>query len=146
MLRQEGRLGMRILCAAPTVAVLALAAFPQAVPQKEDWPAYGRDQGGSRYSALDQINTKSVTLLQRAWTYHTGERGRAFEVTPIVVDGILYFATQNQRIVALEPETGKEIWKYDPKSNGREIRGVTYWPGEKQIPPRILFGTGDGRL
>ena len=137
---------MRTFCGALAAAAFAVSALPQAVPQKEDWPAYGRDPGGSRYSPLDQINTKNVTLLQRAWTYHTGERGRAFEVTPIVVEGILYFATQNQRIVAIEPETGKEIWKYDPKSNGREIRGVTYWPGEKQIPPRILFGTGDGRL
>ena len=59
---------------------------------------------------------------------------------------VLYFATKNQNIVALEPETGKEIWKYDPKSNGREIRGVTYWPGESEHAPRILFGTGDGRL
>src|SRR5258708_33294317 len=116
---------MRLLSVA-LVAGALLPAFPQAIPQRGEWPAYGRDPGGSRYSPLDQINTKNVTLLQRAWTYHTGERGRAFEVTPIGVDGILYFATQNQRIVALEPETGKEIWEYDPKSNGREIRGVTY--------------------
>src|SRR5262249_20696623 len=81
-----------------------------------------------------------------AWVYHTNERGRAFETTPIVVDKILYFSTQNQTIVALQPETGKEIWKYDPKSNGREHRGVSYWPGDQQTPPRILFGTGDGRL
>src|SRR5262249_16345099 len=71
---------------------------------------------------------------------------RAFEVTPIVVDGLLYFATQNQKVVALEPETGKEVWKFDPKSGPREIRGVTYWPGEKQSPARIFFGTADGRL
>src|SRR5205823_5285950 len=76
-----------VACAAP--------ALPQAVPHKEDWPAYGRDPGGSRYSPLDQINTKNVQLLQRAWVYHTGERGRAFEVTPIMADGVLYFATQN---------------------------------------------------
>src|SRR6266446_616074 len=58
----------------------------------------------------------------------------------------MYFSTQNQRIVALDPETGKEIWKYDPKSNGREHRGVAFWPGDKQTPSRILLGTGDGRL
>ena len=121
-------------------------AFSQAIPQRGDWPSYGRDVAGTRYSPLDQINTRNVSRLQRAWTYHTGERGRAFENTPIVVGNVLYFATQNQRIVALEPETGKEIWKYDPKSNGREIRGVTFWPGDQQAPPRIVFGTGDGRL
>ncbi len=137
---------MRTPCIAFAAMVFALPALSQTVPQKGDWPVYGRDPGGSRYSPLDQINTKNVNLLQRAWIYHTGERGRAFEVTPIVVDGVLYFATQNQKIVALESETGKEVWKFDPKSNAREIRGVTYWPGERQIPPRILFGTGDGRL
>lgn len=133
-----------MFCLAMIAAVLPALAQP--VPRKEDWPAYGRDPGGSRYSPLDQINTRNVGLLERAWVYHTGERGRAFEVTPIVVDGVLYFATQNQKIVALDPETGKEIWKFDPKSNAREIRGVTYWPGEGQTPPRILFGTSDGRL
>ncbi len=122
------------------------AAFPQAIPQKGDWPAYGRDPGGARYSPLDQINTKNVTRLQRAWTYHTKERGRNFETTPIFVGNLLYLPVQNQKIVALEPESGKEIWKYDPKSNGRELRGVSYWPGDPRTPPRILFGTGDGRL
>jgi glucose dehydrogenase len=136
---------MRILLIALVAGVL-VPAFPQAIPQKGDWPAYGRDPGGTRYSPLDQINTKNVAQLQRAWTYHTGERGRGFETTPIVVDGIMYFSTQNQRIVALDPETGQEIWKYDPQSNGREHRGVAFWPGDKQTPPRILLGTGDGRL
>ena len=137
---------MRAFCLAFAALACATQALPQAVRQGGDWPVYGHDPGGSRYSPLDQITAKNVHLLQRAWTYHTGERGRAFEVTPIVVDGVLYFATQNQKIVALEPETGKEIWTFDPKSNAREIRGVTYWPGERQTPPRILFGTGDGRL
>src|SRR6266481_388821 len=136
---------MRTLLIAIVAGVLAPAS-PQAIPQKGDWSAYGRDPGGARYSPLDQINTKNVTQLQRAWTYHTGERGRGFETTAIVVDGVMYFSTQNQRIVALDPETGKEIWKYDPKSNGREHRGVAFWPGDKQTPPRILLGTGDGRL
>ncbi len=128
------------------IALLALPAFPQAIPQPGDWPIVGRDPGGIRYSPLDQINAKNVATLQRAWIYHTGERGRAFETIPIVVGNVLYFSTQNQKIVALNPESGQELWKYDPKSNGREQRGVSYWPGDKQTPPRILFGTGDGRL
>lgn len=106
----------------------------------------GRDPGGTRYSALSQINTTNINRLARAWTYHTGEQGRGFETVPIVVDNILYLSTQNQNIVALEPETGKEIWKYKPESNGREHRGVSYWPGDGETAPRILFGTGDGRL
>jgi quinoprotein glucose dehydrogenase len=125
-------------------AVLPVLAQP--IPQKGDWPAYGRDSGGTRYSPLDQISTENVNRLQRAWVYHTGERGRAWEVTPIMADGLLYLATQNQKIVALEPETGKEVWKFDPQSNARELRGVAYWPGDRDTRARIFFGTSDGRL
>ncbi len=137
---------MRTLWIALAALATALPALAQPVLRKQDWPAYGRDPGGTRYSPLDQINTGNVNLLQRAWVYHTGEHGRAFEITPIVVDGTLYFATQNQKIVALEADTGREIWKFDPHSNAREIRGVAYWPGQESTAPRILFGTGDGRL
>src|ERR1017187_2025756 len=134
---------MRILCAA--FAAL-LPAFPQAIPQPGDWPAYGRDPGGIRYSPLDQINPKNVATLERAWTYHTGERGRSFESTPIFVDNVLYLSTHTQKVIALDPETGGEIWRYDAKAPGRENRGGSYWPGDSREPARILFGTGDGRL
>jgi quinoprotein glucose dehydrogenase len=123
-----------------------LPALSQPIPKKGDWPSYGRDPGGARYSSLDQINTTNVTRLQRAWAYHTGEQGRAFEVTPLMVDNVLYLSTKNERYVALDADTGKELWKYDPKANGRENRGVSYWHGDVKTPPRILLGTGDGRL
>ena len=130
-----------------TASLVALG-FSQVAPQKGDWPEYGRDPGGSRYSPLTQINTTNVDHLDRAWTYHTGEVGRSFETTPILVNNVLYLSTQKHNVVALNPETGTEIWKYDIKAtaNLRESRGVAYWPGDKQTPPRILFGTGDGRL
>jgi len=137
---------MRTLGIVLTAAALVWPARSQAPSRDGDWPAFGRDPGGSRFSPLDQIDTGNVGRLQRAWVYHTGERGRAFEVTPIVVGGILYFATQNQKIVALEPESGKEIWKFDPHSTAREIRGLAYWPGDGQTASRIFFGTADGRL
>lgn len=122
-----------------------LVAAGGAAAQSSEWPAYGHDPGGARYSPLKQINAANVAQLRRAWVYHTGETGN-FETTPIVVDHVMYFSTQAQKIVAVEPETGKEIWKFDPKSRLRELRGVAYWPGDKQSPPRILFGTSDGRL
>jgi len=123
-------------------AALCLCLFAVWIPAADngDWPAYGRDPGAMRFSPLDQINTTNVSQLQRAWTYHTGERGRAFEATPIMVDNVLYTSTQNEKIVALNPESGKEIWKFDPKANGRENRGVSYWPGDSKTAPRILFG------
>ena len=112
-----------------------------------DWPAYGHDAGGMRYSPLTQINPKNVSKLHRAWIYHTGDTGNQFETTPIVAGNRMYLSTQIGRVVALEPETGKEIWTFDPKvRRPREHRGVAYWPGDRNTPPRILFGTADGRL
>src|SRR5260370_12040927 len=95
--------------------LLTLPAASVAMAQTTGWPAYGHDRGGARYSPLTQIDTRNVNTLRRAWTYHTGESG-SFETTPIVADRVMYFSTQTQKIVAVEPETGKEIWKFDPKS------------------------------
>jgi glucose dehydrogenase len=128
------------------LAAIALASLT-ALPAQNDWPSYGHDPGGMRYSTLTQIDTGNVTRLSPAWTYHTGEKGRQFESTPLVIGNVMYVSTQLQRIVALDAETGSELWKYDPKvRNAREHRGVSYWPGEKGTPPRIVFATGDGRL
>ena len=82
---------------------------------------YGRDAGGTRYSPLDQINTKNVTKLERAWTFHTGERGRSFESTPIFVDNTLYLSTHTQKVVALDAESGRELWRYDAQGPGGRI-------------------------
>jgi quinoprotein glucose dehydrogenase len=97
------------------IVTLVSALLATTAGAQNDWPVYGHDPGGSRYSPLSRINTKNVPTLRRAWTYHTGETGRQFESTPIVVGGVMYLSTQTSRIVALQPETGKEIWSYDPK-------------------------------
>jgi quinoprotein glucose dehydrogenase len=124
---------------------LCLAAAGVAAAQSTEWPMYGHDPGGARFSPLKQITPQNVAKLERAWVYKTGEFGN-FETTPIVVGGVMYITTQAQKIAALEPETGKELWKFDPKSRLRELRGVAYWPGDRQSGARIVFGTSDGRL
>ena len=75
-----------------------------------------------------------------------------FESTPIVIDGALYFSTPSNRVIALDAETGKEIWRFDPQA-GRagprhffQHRGVAYWHGKTGDDGRILYGTFDGRL
>jgi len=75
-----------------------------------------------------------------------------FESTPIVIDGALYFSTPSNRVIALDAETGKEIWRFDPQA-GRagprhffQHRGVAYWHGKSGDDGRILYGTFDGRL
>ena len=89
----------------------------------DDWPAYGHDLGGMRYSPLTQINRENVSRLKVAWVFHTGDisdgkgqqRRSGFETTPILVDGALYLTTPFNRVIALDPETGTQRWAYDPK-------------------------------
>jgi glucose dehydrogenase len=115
-----------------------------------------------RFSPLSQINTTNVNKLERAWVYHTGEkppasgpRGQrqiAFETTPLIVGGVLYFSTPANRVIALDPVSGRELWRFDPQANTpgpmkyRAHRGVSFWPGKANTPARIFFGTLDGRL
>jgi len=136
------------------------------VPQGE-WRFYGGDPGGMRFSALKQIHRKNVARLKEAWTYHMGELERphaeggdrltaAFECTPVVVDGVLYLSTPSSRVIALQAETGKEIWKFDPqqtlgqKRTYLQHRGVAYWEGSAKqagrIEKRILYTTWDAKL
>ncbi|SMF76128.1 quinoprotein glucose dehydrogenase [Tistlia consotensis] len=129
-----------------------------------DWPDYGRTAGGSRYSPLDQITPANVAELQKAWEYHTGDlRGpgdpveTTYEVTPIEIDDTLYLCTPHDIAIALDPVTGKERWRFDPKieKNGdrqhQTCRGVSYWrsPGVAEgqaCRDRIFLPTSDARL
>src|SRR5688572_22691060 len=99
-----------------------------------EWPFHGGDPGGMRFSPLTQINRKNVIKLKEAWTYNMGELERphsenvrnliaAFECTPLVVDGVLYLSTPSSRVIALDAETGQEIWKFDPQGDAGEKRG-----------------------
>jgi quinoprotein glucose dehydrogenase len=118
-----------------------------------DWPTYNRDLAGTRYSRLTQINTSNVSTLAPAWSYRLRpERGQAVpaidkpassfemfqQVTPIVVNGVMYLPSGN-RVVALEPETGKEIWRYELPEGLASFRGVAYWAGDGKVPARIFF-------
>jgi quinoprotein glucose dehydrogenase len=131
-----------------------------------DWPAYGNDPGGMRHSVLSQINRENVAKLKVAWVFHTGDlsngsdgrKRSGFEATPILVDGRLYLTTPFNRVIALDPTTGKELWFYDPKidesldyGDGLINRGVATWrdpaaTGGKNCRRRIFEATLDARL
>src|ERR1700722_9664091 len=93
---------------------LAQTIARQANPDSagDDWPVYGHDPGGMRYSPLTQINRQTVSQLKVAWTFHAGDisdgsldrRKSGFESTPIVVDGTLYLTTGFNRVIALDPQ------------------------------------------
>ena len=112
-----------------------------------EWPMYNHDLAGTRFSPLAQINTKNVAGLKEAWTFKIGRHPSSggitggHELTPIVVNGVMYVTTINA-VVALEPETGKELWRYPIAQGQPSRRGVSFWPGDSQNPPRIIFTSG----
>jgi len=143
---------MKVLRTVFLAGIFVPALYPQA-----DWPAYGHDPSGQRYSPLTKINPGNISKLRPAWQYDIDPGNvnldaatrflTSTEAVPIMVGGVLYTPTLHHTIVALQPETGKEIWKYDlGKAAGAPLRGVTYWHGDDQAPPQILAGTSDGRL
>src|SRR5712691_4683283 len=89
---------------------------------QNDWPAYGHDPGGQRFSPLKQINTKNVSRLVPAWSYpmkKEGEPFRASQSIPLVVNGVLYLSWPYNHVAALEPETGKVLWEYTARGDFR---------------------------
>ena len=129
-----------------------------------EWPAYGRDAGGSRYSPLTQVTRENVNRLTTAWTYHTNETGPApargappaLETTPIMVEGTLFISTPLGRVIALDPVTGTQRWAFDPQVNRNggygdfTNRGVSTWVDSRapsgMCRRRIFIATIDARL
>ena len=94
----------------PIITAL-LVLLPTVLAGQNDWPSYGHDPAGTRYSSLTQITPANVAKLTRAWAYDTGEPADAFQTTPLVVDGLMFVSTPTQRIVALNAATGREVWQ-----------------------------------
>ena len=139
--------------AAACLALLAILVFPAALAAQKDLPASaqndwrhaGHDPGAMRYSPLSQINKRNVTKLHRAWTFHTGDPAADVnsEGAPLVIDGVMYLDA-GKNVFALDPVTGRQIWKFEVKGTNR--RGLSYWPGDKQTPPRIILGVADDKM
>ncbi|HEX3886654.1 MAG TPA: pyrroloquinoline quinone-dependent dehydrogenase [Phenylobacterium sp.] len=145
-------------------AAAALAAAPLA--QADEWGAYGHDLQGTRFSPLTQISPANVARLKPAWSFHTGDisdgktRGvqrSGFETTPLMLDDRLYLTTPFNRVIALDPATGKERWAYDPKiekaapyGDGMINRGLAAWrdakAGKGACALRLYEATLDARL
>jgi quinoprotein glucose dehydrogenase len=137
--------------AAGFAGVVVLSGLAAAAPG-DDWPTYGHDAGGMRYSPLTQITPQNVSTLKVAWTYHMKPtpqtRALPSQMTPLVVGNTMYFGTPYGRVVALDATTGKEIWIYQlPEGERPSVRGIAYWPGEgSKYPAALVFGTTQGNL
>jgi quinoprotein glucose dehydrogenase len=165
-----------------SAAALAAAVWAQsnraASPDPaSEWPTYGHDSGGMRFSPLTQITPANAARLKVAWVYHMkpagapapevrtpppgasdtpdspqfgGRRGGSgfapSESTPLVVGGVLYMSTPYARVVALDPQTGAELWGFHLPSGSASTRGIEYWAGDSHTPPQVVFGSSDGKL
>jgi quinoprotein glucose dehydrogenase len=119
-----------------------------------EWLHYGNDLGGTRFSQATQINASNVGQLESAWVYRTGvtQGFMGFEVTPLMVGDSVYLCTANNIISALDPDTGKTRWVFDPHTNVPPVaacRGVAYYKVASATglcAERVIFATVDARL
>jgi quinoprotein glucose dehydrogenase len=151
------------------VSLVTLWVLSLAVAHAQGWPAYGGDPGGSRFSALDQINRTNVSELELAWTYRTGavkanpalRWAIDFQATPILLPqdagGHLVVCDPFTRVIALDPVSGEERWSFDPEIDKRPLagrfkcKGVALWQSpepdpEKICSSRLFIATADKRL
>lgn len=113
-------------------------------PKRETFLTWHRshgDSGGTRYSALDQINRQNVTNLQVAWTYHSRDGSNAIQCNPIIVNGLMFAPTPGRHLVAVNAATGEEVWRFKPEGRPA-FRGLIYRPGQDGVSERVMFCAG----
>jgi quinohemoprotein ethanol dehydrogenase len=124
----------------------------QSVAVNVDWPFYGNDPANTRFQALDQINLSNVSRLTPAWTFHTNlhDPKASMEVSPIVVNSVMFITDGHDEVFALNAATGEQVWKYHPDDMpplnqiplccSRNNRGVAVGDG------KVFLGRLDGTL
>jgi quinate dehydrogenase (quinone) len=166
--------GLGVAAALGTVVFFALAFVPHGavspIPNSpytqaaanmtpSDWSAYGRTTAGTRYAPFTQINRDNVKDLKLAWTYHTGEKtslekGAVDSNTPLQIGDTLFTCTPDDRIAAVDADSGAERWKFDTHSSSpiwNRCRGVSYYKlkevsADGVCAERIVNSTIDARL
>jgi quinoprotein glucose dehydrogenase len=129
----------RCLASAAMAALLVSAPSSglAADTAKGDWPNYGGDAAGTRFSPLKQITPQNVTQLKPAWRFDTAAGG--IQTQPVVVEGVVYVISPDNKVIALDGVTGQPKWEFASGLTGRQpSRGVTWW--EQGRERRILVG------
>lgn len=136
-----GLLGTAVSAFQPRPVVTAQGASPAVMPvakgsEQRDWQHWGNTTAGTRFAALDQITPANITQLQVAWTAHTGDVpqsdgfGAEDQNTPLQIGDTLYLCTPHNQVVALDVDSGKQRWAFDPKAtapNWQRCRGLGYF-------------------
>ncbi len=133
-------LGLTALCCAAMVGAQTTG----------NWVATIGDRGGMKFSPLTQITPQNVSQLTEAWSFDFGAARGRMEFTPIVISNVMYFPTPDGKVVALRADTGSKIWEFDlhqlePGATASS-RGISYWPGNGDVGPRIVLATTNGLL
>jgi quinoprotein glucose dehydrogenase len=129
----------------PASTPTELTKYDKQYPNENDYVDWHRshgDHGSTRYSSLTQINRENVSQLKVAWIYRSGDGIGNLQCNPIVASGLMYTPTVGNHVVAVDAQKGTEVWRFKP--DGRPaFRGITYWPGNNKIRPRLLFSSGN---
>jgi glucose dehydrogenase len=133
---------MKTLCAIAIVISAVLLGSQGQAQVMIEWAYAGSEQSQTKYSAAADITPANVSQLERVWQWRPNEQPLSngtqpgnFQATPLMIDGVLYLSTSFNRVVALNAETGTELWAFDPKAylDGPGInlyyqhRGVAFW-------------------
>ncbi|MEG6278577.1 pyrroloquinoline quinone-dependent dehydrogenase [Enterobacter hormaechei] len=136
------------------------------VPGTATWDSFHGQLNAQKYSPLTQITADNVGKLTKVWEFHTGDvsdgkgdtPATVWSATPIFANDTLYIGTPFDRLIALDPGTGKEKWHYDTKSSRKALtqpvlknRGVSYWQAKNPVTGEacqkmVYMGTVDGKL
>lgn len=105
------------------------------------WHRSHGDNGGMRYSTLDQIQRSNVAQLQVAWIYHSGDSGPSLECNPVIAHGVMFTPTPGDNVVAVDAANGLELWRFKPEGRPA-LRGLIYWPWDGRASERLMFCSG----
>ena len=139
---------MRFCAVAVVVGAVALGAQDRAGEMVE-WRYVGAEQSHTKYSAVDDINLTNVDQLEIAWEWEPGElpleefgtRPGSFQAMPLMIDNVVYLSTMYTRVVALDADTGEELWAFDPEAYRTGPRGAG--PGGFKHRGVAVWGSGD---
>lgn len=135
-------LNMAIAAAAADVSDQRLKA---AANENENWLLYGRDYQNQRFSPLDEINASNIKRLVPKWIYQTGYSA-TFQTNPLIVDGVMYVTAPFSHVMAINAETGKELWRYEHK---RTTKKLCCSPANRGVAigyNRVYVATVDARV